>query len=172
MGSEETQMWRAVEANGTMHDVELQQRADGLWTYRGDYPSRSPATTVLRTVVDWRATVVEILAPGEPSRAELTRDRDAALAAVDAVRADYAPRREPPTVEEVRAVSRLWGRDHAVRCVMWRSDEHGRWTESWNTGGYTGYTPPTDASFMLFGPDGPVAWSQLARLVAQGGDRG
>ena len=60
-------------------------------------------------------------------------ERDAALAAVDAVRADYAPRHEPPREEEVRAVSRLWGRDTAVRCV---------------------------------------AWSELAALVARGGDRG
>ena len=101
-----------------------------------------------------------------------TRERDAALAAVDAVRADYAPRREPPTADEVRAVSRLWGRDHAARCVAWRSDEHGRWSESWNTGGFAVEVKASpNAAYMLFGPTGPVAWSELAALV-RGGDRG
>lgn len=33
---------------------------------------------------------------------EAREERDAALAAVDAVRADYAPRAEPPTADEVR----------------------------------------------------------------------
>lgn len=100
------------------------------------------------------------------------QERDAAIAAVDAVRADYAPRREPPTADEVRAVSRLWGRDHAARCVSWRSNEHGRWSESWNTEGCAAEVKASpDTSYMLFGPNGPVAWSELAALV-RGGDRG
>ena len=105
--------------------------------------------------------------------AELTQERDAALAAVDAVRADYAPRAEPPTADEVRAVSQLWGRDHAVRCVAWRSDEHGRWSESWNTEGCAAEVKASpNTTYMLFGPTGPVAWSELAAMVARGGDRG
>lgn len=103
----------------------------------------------------------------ERQRAERAeQERDAALAAVDAVRADYAPRAEPPTADEVRAVSQLWGRDHAVRCVMWRSDEHGRWSESWNTEGCAADVKASpNTTYMLFGPTGPVAWSEIARIV-------
>jgi len=114
--------------------------------------------TTLRTV--------EAIARMEARIAEVTAERDAALAAVDAVRADYAPRSEPPTAEEVRAMSQLWGRDHAVRCVMWRSDEHWRWSESWNTEGCAADVKASpNTTYMLFGPTGPVAWSELARLV-------
>jgi len=114
--------------------------------------------TTLRTV--------EAIARMEARIAEVTAERDAALAAVDAVRADYAPRREPPTADDVRAVAGLWGRDHAVRCVMWRSDEHGRWSESWNTEGCAADVKASpNTTYMLFGPTGPVAWSEIDRLA-------
>lgn len=109
--------------------------------------------------------------------AGLTRERDAALAAVDAVRADYAPRREPPTADEVRAVSRLWGASNAPVLLQ---IPRGLVTANVSTGvrgSIVGWTEPdvrrvaAAESWLFLGPNGPVAWSELAALV-RGGDRG
>ena len=155
--------WRVSDppTDEEMHALRLRW-ATGPERYQAD------ADALIAAVMHGRSERAKITARAEAAEQE----RDAALAAVDAMRADYAPRREPPTADEVRAVSRLWGRDHAVRCVAWQSDEHGRWSESWNTGGFAAEVKALpNTAYMLFGPDGPVAWSELAALV-RGGDRG
>jgi hypothetical protein len=90
--------------------------------------------------------------------------RDAAVAALDAVRADYAPRREPPTADEVRALDAInptWGatvlrfRDGTQQIIGITSASCASW--------------PRLATWLALGPDGPVSWSELAALVAGGG---
>lgn len=195
--------WRVVEPDGSVNMLRVQDIGGGVYIIRCDSLGREHVRAASsRCAVERFAGqylgAAEIRGPGEATTAEqlATRDaeiarlgsvcddlqtawltasaeRDAALAAVDAVRADYAPRAEPPTADEVRAVSQLWGRDHAVRCVAWRSDEHGRWSESWNTEGCAAEVKASpNTTYMLFGPTGPVAWSELAAMVARGGDRG
>jgi len=123
--------------------------------------------------------------------ADLTRERDAALAAVDAVRADYAPRREPPTADEVRALAGLWGKycelqgDAAALVFTENVRPHGvgpvpllAWVtvssadvvvcDDDGCGALSGrMVGGEDAEYVwrAEGPTGPVAWSELARLV-------
>ena len=118
--------------------------------------------------------------------AELTQERDAALAAVDAVRADYAPRQEPPTAEEVRALARLWPHHDGAAVVLLRvlsrtGDRvapHAVSVIVENDGTVEGFAAnDMDKLHRADGwraecPDGPVAWSHLAAMVARGGDRG
>jgi len=119
--------------------------------------------TTLRTV--------EAIARMEARIAEVTAERDAALAAVDAVRADYAPRREPPTADEVRAVSRLWGASNAPALLQIPRGLVTANVSAGARGGIVGWTEPdvrrvaAAESWLLLGPTGPVAWSELARLV-------
>lgn len=108
--------------------------------------------------------------------ASVTAERDAALAAVDAVRADYAPRREPPTADEVRALAGLWGDGIDTQWVAcFDADTHVA------TVVFVGFDFAGDVACRSFvgsrldagafatwearGPTGPVAWSELARLV-------
>ena len=138
-------------------------------------------TTTLRTV--------ESIARMEARIAELTAERDAALAAVDAVRADYAPRAEPPTADEVRAVAGLWehrggeyvpgapflamrelGADEAVPIVLHLDAEHDEVSIVTESTRGVHSEPITNAlhvlaSWCAVGPTGPVAWSELDRLV-------
>ena len=114
------------------------------------------------------------------------KERDAALAAVDAVRADYAPRQEPPTAEEVRALARLWPHHDGAAVVLLRvlsrtGDRvapHAVSVIVENDGTVEGFAAnDMDKLHRADGwraecPDGPVAWSHLAAMVARGGDRG
>jgi len=126
----------------------------------------------------------------ERQRAERAeQERDAALAAVDAVRADYAPRREPPTADEVRAVAGLWehrggqyvpgapflamrelGSNETVPIVLHLDAEHDEVSIVTESTRGVHSEPLTNAlhvlaSWCAVGPTGPVAWSELARLV-------
>ena len=147
---------------------------------RESYP-RAEVLRVLDAAAVLPGSVVDRVQRLVERCAELTRERDAAIAAVDAVRADYAPRREPPTAEEVRAVSRLWGRP--VVAMLLRT-LHGPAVEYASLllrvaddgvieAGDHSHAALVDAESWLFiGPTGPVAWSELAALIARGGDRG
>jgi len=114
------------------------------------------------------ATIADAIAH---ATASVTAERDAALAAVDAVRADYAPRREPPTADEVRAVSRLWGASNAPALLQIPRGLVTANVSAGARGGIVGWTEPdvrrvaAAESWLLLGPTGPVAWSELARLV-------
>lgn len=68
----ERQVWRVVDVGGVVHDVEIEPDGRGGWVHRGRYPSNRAAVTVSRAVLDgWCIHPVEIIAAGEPSRAEL-----------------------------------------------------------------------------------------------------
>ncbi len=110
--------------------------------------------------------------------AQVTRERDEA---VDAVRADYAPRARatPPTVDEVRALSVKQCREDVMAQVLVR-DGLGDWYLCMlgvRSGAVYGLGRSDDLvmrrsdGWLAIGPDGLVPWSELARLVAQGGAR-
>ena len=132
---------------------------------RESYP-RAEVLRVLDAAAVLPGSVVDRVQRLVERCAELTRERDAAIAAVDAVRADYAPRREPPTVDEVRALAALnpWWSATMIRFP------HGP--------GYEGVVAanirsgprlpwPRLMTWLAIGPDGPVSWSRLAALVAE-----
>ena len=119
-------------------------------------------TTTLRTV--------ESIARMEARIAELTAERDAALAAVDAVRADYAPRHEPPTAEELDAVEADDGGWLAMPDDTWNLyfTDLARKLAAWHRA-----HPEVDCAWRCVEAGNiPRPWSELAALVARGGDRG
>lgn len=143
---------------------------------------------MLRVALDNREAYVRDLAALVAHRdqriAELTRERDAALAAVDAVRADYAPRREPPTPEEVRALAAMWPRHDGAAVVLLRVPSrtadlvtmHVASVIVENDGARVDGYAAADMDrldradgWLPLGPHRPLSWSELAQLVAQGG---
>lgn len=81
---------------------------------------------------------------------------------------DYAPRAMPSA--EVRAVKRLWDRAGVPALARPRVCLGLQWIMSVDGEGRLSVPQPT--AYLLLGPDGPVSWSEFARLVAEGGDRG
>lgn len=182
------QTWRVVDDRGEAHEVTISPaRWPGQWyvtaTGRLRTVAASTARSAAATVAAMHFAVAEIRGPGEKTTAEqlaeLTRERDAALAAVDAVRADYAPRARatPPTVDEVRALSVKQCREDVMAQVLVR-DGLGDWYLCMlgvRSGAVYGLGRSDDLvmrrsdGWLAIGPDGLVPWSELARLVAQGG---
>lgn len=74
-------VWRAVDGDGTVHDVAVERVPPpewaGWWRVVGtrgtSLASMSPRASVVLWAMD-RMGIAEILSPGEPSRAELTAD--------------------------------------------------------------------------------------------------
>ena len=103
-------------------------------------------------------------------------------------RADYAPRATPPTPAEVRAVAQLQGHGHGVAQVLVRRRVDGDtphesyvWCAAWVRVIDAEVRPLSvldravtngEGQWSALGPDGPVAWSQLAAMVAEGVDHG
>lgn len=102
--------------------------------------------------------------------------------------ADYAPRATPPTPAEVRAVAQLQGHGHGVAQVLVRRRVDGDtphesyvWCAAWVRVIDAEVRPLSvldravtngEGQWSALGPDGPVAWSQLAAMVAEGVDHG
>lgn len=198
MNAEQVMVFRVVRATGAVEEIAAELHDDRWWVRRAwpHVSDETPRGAVLAYCHHNDVDVREIVLPGQETGVEmgarmigeavahvtatLTRERDAArserdaaLAAVDAVRVDYAPRRDPPTVDEVRALARLWEMCSApalIRTSRGFSVAHVTWLAD---GGIAGWCMP-DArtikraeTWLMLGPDGPVAWSQLAAMVAQ-----
>lgn len=137
-----SETWRVVLANGDVREVRVEQIPSGRWAHwwhvvfdamppgGGTMPATvRPAGAVLGAMwtVGW--DVRAMLAPGEPSRAELTAQRDAAWregaeamraacieVADDALRAHGAAERDPRADLEMRAAA--WERGTAIEKLL------------------------------------------------------
>ena len=178
----DTQILRVIDSDGTAHEVRVRREWDEWVAGTLSSDVRCRASTVRFAVTRYAARVgwevAEILTPDNQSRAELTRERDAAIAALDAVRADHAPRREPPTADEVRALAGLRGDGFDPQWIVrFDADTLVAMTVSVGLGSAgaivchdfagTRRDPVEFATWAARGPDGPVSWSELAALVAE-----
>lgn len=136
---------------------------------RESYP-RAEVLRVLDAAAVLPGSVVDRVQRLVERCAELTRERDAAIAAVDAVRADYAPRREPPTADELDAVEADDGGWLAMPDDTWNLyfTDLARKLAAWHRA-----HPEVYCAWRCVDADNiPRPWSELAALVARGGDRG
>ena len=141
------QVWR-VECDDAVREVTVTR--DGACWYADvpemavePQPGPTPRQAVAGFAGVWRWPVVGVLAPGQPTRAELearnadlSRDRDTALAAAldlaadrDATRAILEGRATPPTDAEIDAHERVggvWIIDHAEGPAFARFREDAR----------------------------------------------
>ena len=121
-----TETWRVALASGEVREVVVEYNGVQWRTFVDDYFGwgRAPQSAVAAVVGMHGWPVAEILAPGEPTRAELIAERDAAHAALTEARR---------VLHFAERVAAAWTgahvRDDAVsEAVGQRIDEAGDWT--------------------------------------------